>query len=580
MLHYVKKYWYFALLGVLAMFGEVGIDLYQPKMMAEIVDTGILGLSNGGVPDPQFVFSTGIRMIFIVLCGGCCGLAAGVFANLCAQNFGNDMRKDCFRRIMHFSFSQTDKFSTGSLITRITSDTTQVQNMVATAVRGVSRSSMFLIGGTFTLYSLHASFGRILGFTVPILLAVVIFIVWKTNPLFLLLQKRLDRMNCVIRENIAGARVIKGFVQEDSETARFEEANRDLVNTQFRVSLLIAWLSPIMNIVLNLAIVVVFRVGAVHVRDGELGPGTIIAAVTYFTQILHGLMMLAMIFQSFSRGIASNRRLQEVLHTLPVISDGAYEHGRPEAASGTIEFDHVSFTYPGKKHEVLTDITLSVRSGETLAVIGATGSGKSTLVSLLPRFYDPTSGAVKVDGIDARDYPIRDLRSKIAIVLQKAELFSESIRENIALGDPNASEDEIREAARIAQAEDFILKQPQGYDTPVAEGGMSLSGGQKQRVSIARALLKKAEILILDDSTSALDLKTEAAFHEAMKHSGHKVTTIIIAQRIATVRLADRIAVLDGGRIAACAPHDELMETCEIYRSIYDSQMKREGEPA
>ena len=572
---YLKKYWLFAVLASAFMVLEVYVDLYQPRLMAEIVDNGILGLGNGGTPDLGIVKHTGLMMILIVLAGGVCGILSGVCTNVCSQNFGNDIRKDAFSRIMHFSFSQTDDFSVGSLITRTTGDVTQVQNMVSQMIRGCVRCGMFFVAGSIALVSLAADFGIVIGVALPLILAEIIFVVWKTTPLFSQLQHRLDRMNTVIQENVAGARVVKAFVQEEREAKRFGQSNGDLVNTQFRVLILMSYMRPIMNIVLNLATVAIIRIGALRVQDGGIQPGTVMAAVTYLSQILNGMMMLAMIFQTVTRGLTSAKRLREVLDAEPPIRDGS---AAPEAHTGTVEFRDVSFRYPEQSADTLCHITLSVGAGETLAVIGETGCGKSSLVNLIPRFYDVTEGAVLVDGTDVRDFPLDDLRSRISFVLQKSELFSTTIRENILLGNSDASEEAIRTAAKAAQADDFIMQQHDGYDTRVTESGMSLSGGQRQRIAISRALVKPAEILILDDSTSALDFKTEAALQSALRTEYAHMTKIIIAQRISSVQHADRIAVLDNGAVAACGTHEELLQTCEVYREIYRSQLKKGAE--
>ncbi len=571
LLVYLKKYWLFAVIAASFMIGEVLADLYQPGMMADIVDRGILGIGNSGTPDPSYVASSGMRMILVVLLGGTCGVLCGAFTNYFGQNFGNEVRKACFERIMHFSFEQTDDFTSGSLITRITSDVTQVQNLVMQFTRGLVRCSMFLIGGSIALISLDLTFSRIVMIAVPLIFLEVGFVIWKTNPLFRLLQRRLDRMNTVMEEDISGIRVVRAFVQENREAERFHQANYEMADTQFRVLVMISWMRPVMNIILNLSIVALIRLGAVRVAEGAVQPGVLMAAITYITQILNGLMMLAMIFQTLSRGFTSAGRLSEVLESMPKIKDGKKE---APARSGTVEFDHVSFCYPGYETPVLQDISLKVASGETLAVIGTTGSGKSSLLNLIPRFYDTVKGRVLVDGMDVRDYKLAELRSRIAPVLQKSELFSGTIRRNIALSRPGASEEEIVSAARTAMADEFIVRQPDGYDTQVSEGGSSLSGGQKQRIAIARGLLKQAEILLLDDATSALDLSTEARLQDEMNRNYSGMTRIIVAQRIASVKRADRIAVLDHGRLVACDCHEKLMETCEVYRDIYDSQLK------
>ena len=572
-LKHLKKYAHFAVMASVFMILEVYVDLLQPRLMAKIVDEGILGLNNGGVSDLHIVTGVGIKMLLIVLCGGICGILSGVCTNICSQNFGNDVRKAAFRKIMHFSFSQTDRFSVGSLITRTTGDVTQVQNMVSQMIRGCVRCAMFFVAGSIALVSLAADFGTVIMIALPLILLEIAFVLWKTNPLFRLLQSRLDRMNTVIQENVAGARVVKAFIQEDRESRRFAQSNDDLVETQFRVLILMSYMRPVMNIVLNLATVAVIYIGSLRVQDGAIAPGTVMAAITYLSQILNGMMMLAMIFQTVTRGLTSSRRLKEILTTESPLRDGT---GRGSSGGGSVTFKNVCFSYADHGADVLHHINLSIRAGETLAVIGETGCGKSSLVHLIPRFYDADSGTIEVDGTDVRDYPLSVLRDKIAIVLQKSELFSTTIKENIRIGRPDATDEEIRRAAITAQADDFISSQPQQYDTPVAESGMSLSGGQRQRIAISRALIKNAEILILDDSTSALDFRTEAALQKALREEFRSMTKIIIAQRISSVRNADRIAVIDNGTIAACDTHDNLMQSCKIYQDIYASQLRKE----
>ena len=575
---YAKKYIVLALLSSAFMIAEVALDLIQPRMMARIVNEGILGLGGSGHPDISLVVSVGIRMILLVLLGSITGILSAVFVNLAAQNAGNDLRKDCFARIMHFSFSEVDHFSTGSLITRTTSDVDQVQHLISQMVRSVVRCGMFFVGGTYALVSLNLSFSVILVVALPLILADIIFVVWKTNPLFNLLQKKMDSLNNVIQEDINGIRVVKSFVQEKRENERFDDTQDDLLQTQFKVTMLMTFLRPVMNIVLNLAIVAIILVGGIQVREGAIMPGTVMAAITYISQILNGMMMLAMIFQTISRGVVSAGRLSEILNAKPELEEGGLkktEHltGR---SVGEIVFDHVSFHYPGQSQEILHDINLRIASGETVAIVGATGCGKTSLINLIPRFYDVTAGTVKVGRIDVRRYNKATLRNAVTVCLQKSELFAVTIRENIALGNPEAGEEEIREAARCAQADSFINEQPDGYDTIVAQGGMSLSGGQRQRVAIARALLRKSPILILDDSTSALDLKTEAALYQALRESYQNITKIMIVQRIASARQADKIVVLDKGTIDAVGTHEELLKDSRVYRDIYESQSKND----
>jgi len=579
MLKYLKKYWFYALLAPVFMIGEVMMDLIQPRMMSNIVDNGVLGLNNGNIGDMHIVLTSGLQMIGIVFLGGVFGVLSGVFANLCSQNFGNDIRKDCFQRIMSLSLEQTDKFSTGSLITRVTNDVTQVQNMVAQCIRGFVRTCMLFFGGIVFMLTLDLSFGVVVLCAFPVVLLIVFFFISKVNPLFLVLQKKLDRVNSVMQENVTGARVVKAYVREEYEKERFGSANTALVDTQLHVLVLLSYMMPLMNIIMNISIVAVIYIGSVRVQGEYTTPGNVMAAITYLTQILNSVVMLAMIFQNVSRGMASFGRLKEVLLCDPVISDGKGVPLTGEDSRGKVEFRNVSFAYPQSVGDgVLKNINLTVFPGETFAILGATGCGKSSLVNLIPRFYDVTEGEVLVDDVDVRKYKLGELREKIAIALQKSELFSTSICNNILWGREKASQEEVEHAAHIAQAEEFIKAQPKEYDTLVAEKGMSLSGGQKQRIAISRAVLKNADILIFDDSTSALDLKTEAQLYEALNREYKDVTKIVIAQRIASVKNADRIAVIDNGKIAACGTHKELMETSDIYRDIYTSQLKSGGE--
>ena len=567
---YVRKYLGFAFLASLFMILEVSVDLLQPGMMAAIVDKGILGLGNGGQPDIPLVVSTGIRMILLVIAGGACGLLSAVFSNFTGQSCGNDLRKACFSRIMHLSHQQTDDFTTGSLITRITNDISQVQSLVMQVIRGVIRCLMLFVGGSYALLSLNLSFTAVVAIAFPIILLYIIFVLRKTSPLFLILQERIDHVNSIIQENITGARVVKSFIQEDREQARFGKANQDLTDTQFQVSVLLSFMRPVMNIVLNCATIAIIWIGSIQVREGGLEPGSIMAAITYISQILNGILMLVMIFQTVTRGMVSGKRVEEILLSEPELKDGSVTEGDPQADS--VVFDHVSFAYPGTGRTILRDISFSLRPGETLAVIGSTGCGKTTLINLIPRFYDATEGTVSVAGADVRLWNKAALRNKISVCIQKSELFNRTIAENIRLGDRNASDEAVKEAAKAAQADSFITDMPDGYETMVAQGGMSLSGGQRQRVAIARALLRKSDILIFDDSTSALDLKTEAALHAALRRDYKDVTRIIVAQRIASVMDADRILLLDNGQISAMGTHDELLAGSALYRSICDSQ--------
>lgn len=577
MLKYLKKYWFYALLAPIFMIGEVLMDLLQPRLMSIIIDEGVLGLSNNYVGNLNLVVMTGLQMIGLVVIGGICGVLSGVFANLCSQNFGNDVRKECFKHITSLSFEQTDKFSTGSLVTRVTNDITQVQNLVSQSIRGFVRTFMLFAGGIVCMMSLNLSFGQVVLCALPVVILCVIFFIAKANPMFKVLQEKLDGVNSVMQENVAGARVVKAYVREDYEKKRFGKANDELVGTQLKVLKLFSYMTPLTNIIMNIAVVIIIYVGAIHVENGSVTPGNVMAAITYVSQILHSIMMMVNIFQTISRGNASANRLKEVLACKPTITDG--EFIGETALRGQVEFKDVSFAYPNSNGEmILKHINLNIAPGETLGILGATGSGKSSLVNLIPRFYEATSGEVLIDGVNVKDYKLSALRNKVAIALQKSELFSTTIKENIAWGKADATRKEIQKAARMAQAADFIEAKEEGYETLVAEKGMSLSGGQKQRIAISRAVLKNADILILDDSTSALDLKTEAKLYEAFRENYYAATKIIIAQRIASVKGADRIAVIDNGEIVACDTHEKLMQTSEIYQDIYNSQLRNGGD--
>ncbi|MBP3460292.1 MAG: ABC transporter ATP-binding protein [Lachnospiraceae bacterium] len=562
------------------MLGEVVMDLWQPRLMSVIVDDGVLGLNNGGVGNLDLVINTGLQMIGLVAVGGICGVVSGVFANLCSQNFGNDLRKDTFEKVMSFSFAQTDRFSTGSLVTRVTNDITQVQNLVSMSIRGFVRTFLLFAGGIVCMLSLNMQFGTVVFCAfIPILFCVVFFMK-KADPMFGLLQTRLDKVNHVMQENVSGARVVKAYVREEYETERFREANQGLVGTQLRVLELFSYMTPIMNVILNISVVAVIKVGGILVEGGEATPGNVMAAITYISQILNAVMRTVMIFQSVSRGSASAKRIREVLECPEDLKDGSVEDGNTSGeCRGEIRFEQVSFVYPeGSREPVLRDIDLTIHPGETFGIIGATGCGKSTLVNLIPRFFDATKGNVFVDGKNVRDYKKQELRNKVAIALQKSEIYSTTVRENILWGNPQAGPKELEKAAKTAQAWDFIQKLPEGLDTVIAQQGMSLSGGQKQRIAISRGIIRDGEILILDDATSALDLKTEADLYQMLSENYGNMTKVIIAQRIASIRNADRIAVMENGRIAACDSHERLLETCGIYREIYQSQLKDGGE--
>lgn len=567
---YLKPYALFAVLTPLSMVGEVLGDLLQPKLMSKIVDDGVLG------QDMDLIIRTGLLMILVLIGGGACGIAASAFGGIASQSFSRDLRVDVFKRVMGLSFEQTDKFTTGSLVTRLTADITAIQQMVDFMLRMLVRDSLLFFGGIIMMLTLNVRFGIIILCALPVEIIMMIVILKKANPYYSIVAKRLDSVNSVVQENVTGARVVKAYVREDTEEKRFDDANISLMESNLRVQTLMAILQPLLMIILNLSVIAVIIIGVWQVQAQAMKVGEVMAAITYLTQVLHGVMMMSMMFQTLAKASASANRLREVLETDPVIKSGSVSLA--DKTGGTVSFKNVSFSYPETKgRPVISDLTLDIKSGESVAILGATGSGKSSLVNLIPRFYDCTAGEVLVDGVNVKDCKLDELRKKVGIVLQKSELFSGTVEDNIKWGDKNATHEEVISAAQAAQADEFIQKIPAGYEGIIAEKGASLSGGQKQRLSISRAVLKKPEILILDDSTSALDLGTEAKLRAEIDRKMNGTTLIIIAQRIQSVKSCDRIAVLDHGKLCACDTHENLLKTCEVYQDIYASQVKTSG---
>ena len=563
MLRYLKKYWPLCLLCSLMMLGETAVDLLQPDYMARIVDDGVL---RGDMP---LILALGLRMIVLVALGGACGVAGGVFGNLAAQRLGRDLRRQVFDRAVRLNFQQTDAFTPASLLNRVSGDVDQVANAVKVAFRGVVRYAMMAAGGVFMLWRQSPRFALVSLVSLPFLVFFVCFFLRRAAPRFALVQKGLDRVGALLREDIGGARVVKACCREEDETARFGTANDALCGANLRVQRLLAWMSPCMNLVLNLCVLAVLYIGNFEARRGAVTPGAVMAAITYLAQVLTGVSVLGNLSQSFTRAAASWARVREVLETAPALADGA-ECAGPEP--GTVELRDVGFTYPGTAEPVLHGVSLRAERGETLAILGATGCGKTTLLDLIPRFYDVTDGAVLVDGLDVRAWRSEALRGRIAVAFQQAQLYGRSAAENLRWGSPEASDAEVRLAAETAQCADFLDALPEGWNTVLGEGGRSLSGGQRQRVALARALLKRSEILLLDDATSALDLSTEAAFYDALAKNYPDLTKIVVAQRIATARRADRIALLDGGTIADTGTHAQLLARSALYREICESQ--------
>lgn len=591
LLKYLKKYWYFALLAPIFMIAEVTMDMLVTNKMGTMIDiVNSYGPTSNNNQFLNTIVSNGIIMLALVLIGVVSGILSGVFANLASQKFANDLRKGLFSKIMHLSFQQSDDFSTASLVTRVTNDVTAVQTMIAMAIRMFIRSlSMFILGIVFTL-QISKQFMIILAVALPLEILITVFFMIKAFPMFSIVQTKLDKVNSVVHENLTGARVVKAFSKEDYEYNRFVEANDTLTSITLKVNKLMAIIMPLFMLIVYAGMIAIYYIGANSQFDAmlylesfatsidpKISVGEMEKATTYIMMIMSSLLMIGMTFANMARAVASGKRINEVLETPDIICDGNLDVTTLKE-TGTIEFKNVDFAYPNASASVLENINLKIEKGETVAIVGATGSGKTTLVNLITRFYDVTKGEILVDGENIKNYKLVDLRNKIAIVLQKAELFAGTIKENIKWGNPNATDEEVEWAANIAQAIEFIDSKEKKFDEYVEEKGTSLSGGQRQRLSIARAIVKKPEILIFDDSTSALDLVTEAKLYKAMRDNIADTTKIVVAQRIATAKNADKIVVLDGGTIIAYDTHENLLANCEIYQDIYNSQLKREGD--
>ena len=568
-LKFVKKYWWICILTSIMVILETVVDLLQPDLMADIVDIGVLG------SDLKVIITLGIKMIIIVAIGGLTGIAGSVFGNMAGQGVGCDIRKALFEKTMHLSFEQSDRFTTGSLVTRLSDDVTRVQDSVKVAFRGIARYAFMLFGGIYMLYLQSPPFAFVAVCALPFLAFFIIFFIKRSTGRFTEVQKKLDGISSIMQEDVAGARVIKAYGRQEGEAERFEKANKALFSSSYKVQAFLAFLIPCMNIVLNLCVAAIILIGGFEVSTGgTVTPGQVMAAVTYFAIILTASSTLGNLSQTFIRARASWVRIREVLQSESSITDGTGSFEQESADTPMIEFSGVSFAYPGSDTSAVEDISFKLMKGQTLGIIGSTGCGKTTLANLIPRFYDPQKGSIRIEGCDIKELRLSELRERIAYVLQGSELYNRSIRENVSWGSEGASDEEVISACETAQAGEFIEELPEGYDTVITEGGHSVSGGQKQRLAIARAVLKGSPILIMDDATSALDLRTEAALYEALEAKYPDQTRLIIAQRISTIQDADIILVMDNGRAAACAPHDELLESCSIYRQIYDSQLK------
>ena len=563
---YFKKYYKMFFLAVGCVMLEVLCDLLQPTLMSIIIDSGI------STNDMNMVLKYGFIMIGVSIFGAFIAINRNRFATTVAQDFGAELRLDVFNKIQSFDFDNIDKFERGSLITRLTNDVTNIQNFIYGLMRIFVRAPLLAIGCIIMSIRLDFKMALIVLTIVPIVGGLIYLNLRYGYPYFLKVQRAIDKVNGVIREYLRGVRVVKAFNRFDFEEERFENVNDDLTYKSVASMRFMAVFNPIITLIVNVAIAIIIWSGATRVNLGTIQVGKVVAFTNYMTQLLFALMATSMIFSSLIRAKTSSERINEIFleeNNIKEVKDKKYNYSE----KGNIKFENVTFSYKGLKGDpIIDDISFALEKGMTLGIVGSTGSGKTTLVNLIPRFYDAKSGKILIDGIDIRNYTLEELRAKISIVPQKTVLFSGTIKENIKWGKEDATDDEIVEACKIADADSFISGFNKGYESIVGQGGSNLSGGQKQRIAIARALIKRPEILILDDSTSALDTDTEYRIRKSLKEYSKDMTTILIAQKVSSVINADKIIVLDHGNIVGEGTHDELMSNCEVYKDIYKSQ--------
>jgi ATP-binding cassette subfamily B multidrug efflux pump len=563
---YLKPYWKSATIAPFLMALEVAMDLLQPYMLTRIVDQGI------GGKDMQIVITTGLMMVGFAIIGAFGGTANGYFATRASISAATDLRKDLFKKVQSFSFLNLDEFKTGHLITRLTNDVTQVQELMITILRIVVRAPLLFVGSIIFAYITSPRLTLILVIMLPVLGAALFYITKKAPAMFKIVQEKLDDLNEVMQENLSGIRVVKAFNRAKYEEKRFSERNTNLMDTTINAMKMLAKIHPIFMITINIGVAAAVYFGGIHVIDGDLTLGQMIAFYNYLVRAMMSLIFITMILTRVIRSSASASRIEEVLHTEPAVQNSP-DMENHFVNSGTVQFKNVSFQYNDHTDPVLQNISFEAAPGETVAILGQTGSGKSSLIHLIPRFYEVSEGEVLIDGRNVRDVDMKSLRSTIGVALQESILFTGSIRENIRYGKPEATEEEVITAAKAAQAHDFILEMPEGYDTEIGQRGVNLSGGQKQRIAIARALLIKPSVLILDDSTSAVDVETETKIQNALEELMAETTSFVIAQRISTVLNADKIIVLHDGQITAQGDHHSLMKTSPIYQEIFESQL-------
>ena len=562
----------FALAGIVTVIlvaAQAGTELFLPTLLADIIDKGV---ANG---DIAYILRVGGLMLAVTLGGMACAVVAALLSAQVGMGFGRDLRRQVFTRVEGFSLHEFDLIGTPSLITRTTNDITQVQMFTMIVMRMLIMAPIMAIGGVIMALQRDAKLTWVLAVVIPILAVVISLIAGRAMPLFRAIQSKIDRINLVLREGLTGVRVVRAFNRIEHEKQRFDAANIDLTATSIKVNKIMALMFPLMMLIMNFTTVAIIWFGAKRINLGEMQVGSLMAFIQYAMQILFSLLMVSFLFIMLPRAAASAGRINQVLDVTPGIND-AKTTRKADEEQGYVEFKDVTFAYPGAEEPAIRNVSFSAKPGETTAIIGGTGSGKSTLVNLIPRFYDVASGSILVDGVDIRQIEQEKLRAKLGFVSQKAVLFNDTIANNIRFGREDATDEEVARAAETAQAQEFILAMPEGFESVVAQGGTNVSGGQKQRIAIARALVRKPEIYIFDDTFSALDFATDARLRAALKKETAEATVIIVAQRVNTVMDADRIIVLDDGEVVGMGTHKELIRTCEVYREIVSSQLSEE----
>ncbi|AWB46338.1 multidrug ABC transporter ATP-binding protein [Paenibacillus sp. CAA11] len=565
----LKPYRIPVLITLVLVFVQALAELYMPTLMSDIVNDGVVK------GDTNYIWKIGMFMLLVAVGSMVASILASYFSSKAASGFGKLLRSKVFKHVTNFSLEEFDKIGTASLITRTTNDITQLQQVLVMMLRIMVMAPMMAVGGIIMAMSKDKGLSLIFVVIIPVMAGIIVALASKGLPLFKSIQKKVDKLNLILREGLTGIRVVRSFNRIEHENKRFDEANKDLTDTSIRVNKLFAVMMPAMMILMNFTSLAIVWFGGLRIDNNQMQVGDLMAFIQYAMQIMFSLLMVTMIFIMIPRASASADRINEVLDMVPVINDPDADRLADER-HGYLEFEHVTFSYPGAEQPAIKDISFRAQPGEITAIIGGTGAGKSTLVNLIPRFYDVESGAIRINGTDIRELSQAELRKKIGFVPQKAVLFTGTVAENIRYGLEEASDEEVRHAAVIAQADDFISKMSNGYDSLISQGGSNVSGGQKQRLSIARALVRRPEIYIFDDSFSALDFKTDAKLRAALREETKEATLLIVAQRVSTVMDADRIIVMNESEVAGIGTHSELMETCDVYREIVSSQLSEE----